>query len=36
MRHLPRDLVREATGTERSADFLADYLDAKFGALYGA
>ena len=31
----PRDIIRHATGAEPSEGPLLDYLEAKFGALYG-
>lgn len=34
-RYLPRDLARTITGEDLSAEYLIDYLNVKFGALYG-
>ena len=34
-RHLPRDLVKAATGEELNADYLTDYLEQKYERLYG-
>lgn len=34
-RYRPRDLVRTVTGEDLSAEYMIDYLNRKFGALYG-
>jgi carboxypeptidase Taq len=33
-RHLPRDLVKAATGEDLNPDYLTDYLGQKYGSLY--